>query len=285
MWLGSLVLDALKYVLVDLDKAYSNQLWQAFSQLFSSPVAVLDDPWVQWFSRLSANIALSALPVLIAYHAVRRTVESLDGTEVMPAGVLVRRSVTAGAVLTGVTLYGWFSGTIADYLTQLLGAVPLNMEIIHAFFGLDEHTSTLAALSIAGVFLIGSALVVIQRAILNAEFMVLMIIGAFQALTLVGEDRPVSWQLWKREVVAICITPVLQLLLIFFFTIGLAGLDPSSFSRWLQAFALLYLLWNTPRWARQFTYAAGGSGGIGGSAAGVVTGATRLVVMRRILGR
>jgi hypothetical protein len=281
VWLGGVVLDALKYVVLDLDRTFTNDLWTLFSDLFGSPVAVLSDPWVQWFIKLSVSIGVAALPVVIAYHGVRRTLDTLDGTEVMPAGVLVRRSLTAGAVLTGVALYGWFAATLADYLRDLLGALPLNIALIHAFFFVDEHTSKLAALCIFLMFLIGAGLVVVQRAILSAEFTVLMIIGAFLALGRVADDRPAPWLLWKREVVACCITPVLQLLLIYLCMIRLGGIgDPASFARWLQAFAMLYLLWNTPRWARQFTYAVGGGGGVGGMAAGVTAGVTRLVMMR-----
>jgi hypothetical protein len=258
--------------------------------LFSSPLAALEDPWIQFFVKLTMTIAVACLPVLITYQAVRRMLESLDGTNATPPEVLVRRSLNAGVAVTGVALFGWLAGTFADYARELLGAMPVKFSFLETFFIGPNATSGLAGLLLMMVFLIGAGLVVIQRAILGAEFAVLMIIGAFLGLQKVGEDRPHGWQLWKREVVAVCITPVLQLLLIYLFAIRVMGqAHPDPFTgaanidlgSWVDAFAMLYLLWNMPRWARQFTY----STGVGHTLAGGVAGVTRLAVFRMMLKR
>jgi hypothetical protein len=268
------------FVLNDLRGQVATNLWTTFSHLFSSPVAILQDPWVQFLISLAMAIALGCLPVLITYQASRRVLESADGQELLPPGVLVRRSVVAGLAVTGIAMYGWFAGTLADYLRDVLGATPLQTSFLELFFLSRDPTAGLAGLLLILTFLIGAALVVIQRIILSAEFTVLMIIGPFLALQKVAEDRPAGWQLWKREVVAVCIAPVLQLLILFLFMLRLgAGGAAGGFTRWFEAFGLLYLLWHMPRWARQFTYSAG----VGSAAAGLATGAGRLAVMQVML--
>lgn len=254
-------------------------MWTLFSRLFSSPIAILEDHWVQLLIRLAMATALGCLPVLITYQAVRRLIESADGQEMLPPGVLVRRSLSAGVAVTGVALYGWFAGSLADYLRELLGAVPLEVSFLEMFFLSRDPTSGLAGLLFILTFLTGAGLVIIQRIILAAEFTVLMIIGAFLALQKVSEDRPAGWQLWKREVTAVCITPVLQLLLVFLFMLRLGAGGAGGFTRWFEAFGMLYLLWHMPRWARQFTYSAG----VGDAIAGAAAGAGRLAVMQVML--
>ena len=278
-WLGQRVLEAMKFIADDLARSYADDLWTSFSTLFSSPVAVLQDPWIEFFIKLAVTIAMGCLPVLITYQAVRRMLESMDGSSTIPPEVLVRRSLVAGVAVTGVALYGWFAGTVADHLRELLGALPLQISFLEIFFLGNDPTSGLAGLLLLLIFLVSAALVVVQRAILSAEFSMLMIIGAFLALQKLSDDNPQAWQLWKREVVAICITPVLQLLLIFLVALRLGAGHASELGKWLEGFAMLYLLWNMPRWARQFTY----STGMGHAVAGAAAGATRMAVISMML--
>lgn len=279
-WLGQRILDALVFIATDLKGAYGQALWNGFSKLFSSPIAVLEDRWVRFLIEMAMTIAIGALPVLITYHAVRRVLESLDGQSTTPPEVLVRRSLQAGAALTGVALYGWFAGTLADHAREVLGALPFKVSFLEVYFIPIDMSSGLAGLLLALVFLCCAGVVVIQRAILAAEFTVLMVVGAFLALQKIGDESPQGWQLWKREVTAISLTPVLQLLTIYLFAIRLKGVGATlTLAHWLEAFAMLYLLWNTPRWARQFTY----STGMGHTSAGAGAAAARLVAIRWML--
>jgi hypothetical protein len=278
-WLGQRILEALKFIAQDLQGAFAQTLWTSFTKLYFSPVVALEDPTVQFLIRLAMTIALGCLPVLITYQAMRRVLESMDGTSVTPPEVLVRRSLNAGIALTGIALYGWFASTLADYGRELLGALPYNLSFLETFFFSDDPKATLAVWCLALVFLVCAGLVLVQRAILGAEFAVLMIIGAFLALQKVADDSPQGWQVWKREVTAICLTPVLQLLLLYLFAQRMSDGTTASLGRWLEAFAMLYLLWNTPRWARQFTY----STGVGHTVAGAGSAATRLVAIRMML--
>lgn len=281
-WLGQRILDALIFITEDLKGAYASTLWTLFSKLFTSPIAVLEDQWIQFLIKMAMTIALGCLPVLIAYQAVRRVLESVDGQAFTPPEVLVRRSMQAGAALTGVALYGWFAGTLANLARDVLGALPLQVSFLETFFLGTDQTSGLAGVLMALVFLSCAGVVLIQRAILAAEFTILMIVGAFLALQKVGDDNPQGWQLWKREVTAICLTPVLQLLTVYLFAIRMKGAGTSlTLTQWLEAFAMLYLLWNTPRWARQFTY----STGVGHTVAGAGAGAVRLVAIRAMMKR
>lgn len=266
-------------MLNDVRGQVATNVWGAFSTLFSSPIAVFQDPWIQFLVQLAVSVALGCLPVVITYQAVRRLLDSVDGAEMLPAGVLVRRSLSAGVAVTGVALYGWFAGTLADYFRELLGSMPLQISHLEIFFLSRDPTTGFVGLVMILTFLIGAALVVIQRIILAAEFTALMIVGAFLALQKVSEDRPAGWQLWKREVTAICVTPVMQLLLVFLFVLRLAQATTGGFTQWLEAFGMLYLVWHVPRWARQFTYSAG----VGSGIASVAAGAGRLAVMQMMI--
>lgn len=278
-WLGQRILDALKFIAKDLSGAFAADLWDAFSTLFSSPIAVLRDPWIEMLIKLAVSIAIGCLPVLITYQAVRRMLDTLDGTSVTPPEVLIRRSLGAGVAVTGVALYGWFAGTLADKLRDVLGALPFDVSFLETFFLSSDPTSGLAGYLLLLVFLGCAGLVVIQRAILAAEFSVLMIIGAILALQKISSDNPQAWQVWKREVIALCITPVLQLLLLYLVAMRLGVRKPTELVKWLEGLAMLYLLWNMPRWARQFTY----STGVGHAVAGAAAGASRLAVIRLLL--
>lgn len=266
----------LRFVLADLTGEYSNQLWALFAQLFSSPVAVLNDPTVQRLQQIAAMIALGALPAIVAWAALKRMFETMDGTCTTPPEMLIRRCITAGVTVTALSTFAWYAGTLGNYLRDVLAAFGVDISMLGLYFG--TFGGGIAAGLLLLVFLIVTGIVILQRAVLTMEFTLLVICGAFMALTLATEENAQPWQVWKREIIAICVTPVLQLLVLLLFARRIAGVDPASVQRWIDSFALLYVLWNTPRWARQFTYKTG----VGTNLAGAAGGIARLSIIRRL---
>jgi hypothetical protein len=276
-WVEEKINSVLQFILADMAGTYSDELWRAFAGLFGSPLPILHDPTVSSLRAIAVSIALGALPAVIAWVALKQTLETMDGSSVTPPAVLIRRCLTAGVTVTAISLVAWYGGTFADYLRDVLGAYGLGISFLELLFKVFHGDLTLILLTL--VFLLGVGAVILQRAVLGMEFTLLLIIGAFLGLTRVTDDNPLPWQVWKREMFAICLTPLLQLLILLLFARRLAGVDAASFGRWLDSFALLYLLWHMPRWTRQFTYFTG----IGGTVGGLGLEVGRIALMRHLI--
>lgn len=276
-WVEQKIQSVLQFILADMAGKYSDELWKAFSKLFGSPLPVLNDPTVTSLRSIAVSIALGALPAIIAWVSLKRTLEAMEGSSVTPPEVLVRRCFTAAVTVTAISLVAWYAGTFADHIRDILGTYGLGISFLDLLFKVFTDDLTLILLMI--VFLLGVGMVILQRAVLGMEFTLLLIIGAFLGLTRVTDDNPMPWQVWKREMFAILITPLLQLLILLLFARRLSGVDAASFGRWLDSFALLYLLWHMPRWARQFTYFTG----IGSTIGGLGMEVGRMAIMRHLI--
>lgn len=274
-WIKRSIYGAVTFLIEDMNGTYSNELWEWFSHLFGTPIAVLTHPTVRTLNGVALTIALTALAAAVAWKALRFIFETMDGTVSNTPQQLARRIFTAALAATSITLYVWYAATLADYLREVVAAFGIDVSLLLLFFETIQN-GPLLVLILLLIFLIGAGVVTLQRAIYTVEFMLLIIVGPFLAISLLNEDNPMPWQLWKREVLAICMTPVLQFLVLTICIRTLTGTDPASLGRWVQGFALIYLLWNMPRWARQFTY----STGVGGALAGATGSMTRFAVMR-----
>lgn len=276
-WFAEKVRGVLEFIIKDMAGSYSNELWQHFARLFGSPIAFIADPTLSRLQEIATIIALSALPGLLAFAVVRRLLTSWYGeNREAPEALIVRAGVACVSVM-GVSLYAWFMGTFADYLVDILGAYGLDISFLQLYF--SHSGGGLTPLLLTLLFLIIAAVVAIQRAILGLEFGLLLILGRFIALKRFSDEGSEAWQTWKREIIACIITPVLQLLVLLIFARRMSGVDPASLGRWIESSALFYLLWNMPRWARQFSHTTG----TGHSLAGAATGASRFVVMRTMM--
>lgn len=267
------------YVVEMLAGEWSNQAWQWFSVLFSPPVAVLSDPLVQRLVTVSTGLVLGFLPVAVGWTALRETLARMDGTSTSPPEALIRRAVVTGMAVTGTTVLAWGLVTFAEQTRVVIGAVGLNINLLHQFFQLPTNpASTLLFLMLA--FLIGGLLLVIQRAVITAEFTLLLAMGPVMAAGLIRESGSSTWTVWVRELISLLITPLIQMLvmLVFLTRWGNAGGVLQVGDR-VAALAFLYVLWKTPGWARQMVYAGTGAGAAVGGAVAV----TRLVVMRQLM--
>lgn len=280
-WVQQTAYSVLTFILLQVTGEWSNLLWDWFSRAFSAPVAVIDDPLVKQFSAVTIGIALGLLPVVLAWIAFREMLQRLDGTGTVPPEALVRRALIAGAAVTGTATVAWWLVTLADHARSVLTALGMEVNLFKAFFRLPVDPAFTMALLTLG-FLIGVLLIVAQRLVVAAEFTVLLMLGPIMAVGLVREGGNTTWTAWMREITSLLLTPLVQLLLLVIFARRWAAapglLDVGDR---IAALAFLYLLWNTPRWARQLVYSVGTAGAVAGAGANVA----RFMVMQQIARR
>jgi hypothetical protein len=278
-WVQQTAWGIVLYVLKMLAGEWSNQAWDWFSGFFSAPVIVLDDPLVVRLVRIAVGVALGFLPVAVAWMAARESFARLDGAGTIPPELLIRRALTAGVAVTATSTAAWFMTTLAEGARGVLAAVGLDIDLLHQYFTAPEELKlTLIILALA--FVIGTVILVVQRYVVAAEFSALLVMGPLMAAGLLRDDGRTAWNIWLREVTSLLATPLIQLLvtLLFVRKFAGAGAAPDILAR-LASLAYLYVLYNTPRWARQLVYSVGAGDALLGSAANV----GRMVVMRQLL--
>jgi hypothetical protein len=278
-WVQQTVWEIVLYVLKMLAGEWSNQAWDWFSGFFSAPVIVLDDPLVVRLVHVAVGVTLGFLPVAVAWMATRETVARLDGAGTIPPELLIRRAMTAGVAVTATSAAAWFMTTLAEGARSILAAVGLDINLLQQFFAApDELKVTLILLAL--VFVIGTVILVLQRYVIAAEFSVLLVMGPLMAAGLLRDDGRTAWNIWLREMTALLATPLIQLLVTLLFVRKFAGGNaPPDIAARLASLAYLWVLYNTPRWARQMVYSVGTGDALVSSAANV----GRMLVMRQLM--
>lgn len=278
-WVQQTAYGVFVFVVRRLTFEWSDLAWDRFSQFFSAPVAVLTDPLVAQFSQVSVGIALGVLPVAITWISLKEMLLRLDGASTTPPEALIRRAMLAGMAVTGTSTVAWFMVETAELMRGVITAAGLEINLLKQFFQMPlEPISTVLFLSL--VFLIGSLILTFQRIVIAAEFTLLLILGPFMGVGLLKEGGSTAWSLWLKEITSLLLTPLIQMLVLQIFIRKWVGANPLvEVSDRLAAIGFLYVLYNTPRWARQLVYNAGAGGAVVGTAGSV----TRMAVMRQIV--
>lgn len=278
-WVQKTAWGIVMYMLDAAMKEGSNYAWDWFSQLFAAPVSIVDDPLVQTLTQVAVGLVLGFLPVAITWMVIKETAARLDGSSTTPPEALIRRTIITGIAVTGTSLAAWFMLTLAELARGIMGAVGVDLNPLKPFFE-PAPDWTLVVLVLALLFLVGGIVLVIQRAIVTAELTVLLVIGPLMAAGLIREGGATTWNVWLRELTSLLVTGLIQMLVVLIFVRRFAGgnMAPTVFAR-LSALAFLWVLWNTPRWARHLVYSVGA----GNSVVGSMVGLTRMAVMRQML--
>ena len=277
-WVQKTAWGIVVYVFQSLTGEASNVIWQWFSRLFSAPVAVLSDPLVLRLTQIIVGLVLGLLPVLIGGTILKEMLHRMDGTSVTPPESLVRRGLVTGVAVTATSLVAWYMTTLAELARGVLAGVGLDINLLQQFImSPTDLKITIQLLNL--LFIIGAVVVTVQRLVVAAEFTVMIVIGPVMAAGLMREGGNSSWNIWLRELTSLLITPVLQLLVTLLFVRKWAGSGtPPDVGDRLVALALLWVLWNTPRWARQMVYSSGA-----GSMVGAAANAGRMVIVQQLI--
>ncbi|HYF76771.1 MAG TPA: conjugal transfer protein TrbL family protein [Symbiobacteriaceae bacterium] len=289
-WVQQTAWNIFTYMLDSAAKDLSNQVWIWFSQLFTVPLTVLDDPTVAAVVNVLTGLVLGFVPVAVAWIVLKETASRLDGTSTTPPEALVRRAMMAGLAITATSLVARYMLTLSSYARELVAGFGVDINVLHALFRPAPDTG-LVVIILLLAFLVGGIVLLIQRAVITAETTVLLAIGPIMAAGLLREGGGTTWNIWLRELTSLLVTGLIQMLVTMLFLrkfaggdsgLGMGPLDdPAIFPDLLHrmaALGYLWVLWNTPRWARQLVYSVGAGGAVVGGAVSM----TRLVVMRQI---
>jgi hypothetical protein len=284
--LAQILLAALKGVLQGWNHELVQELWTEFAGILFNPLPLLTDPLVTRLQEVFMAVALGALPGVIGYQALRRIGEASLGASTVSASTIVRRAVTATITVTGISLFSYVASTLMKLAVDTITSLPSQVTVINMLFDLTSTEGKITASFFFMVFLGAIGCLIVQRFVFQAEFTILLVVGLWIGVHRATTDESHPWQVWKREFVAILLTTVLQVLTLWLFAERLGNLSEEmkqtflqTLSRWFQSGALVYLLWNTPRWARQFTYSVGTAH----SVAGVAVSAGRLAMVKYMM--
>ena len=284
-------MQAVANIFVFVLQYITNRMWEDFSKqlllwaktAFFNPLPIVQNPAVQLVQAASTGVALAALTALIVVYATKAKVDSVDGTA-PPASALAKNALWAGIAVAGINLIATVMGQMSsDAITDLL-----RMDVSQLF----SQAFAAAPLQVAGAnwmltqgllglgVVIGGIAVTIQKMIMIGEFMVLLVIGPLAAVSILNGGR--GWSLWWREALALTMTPVLQVLLVWLFVLQFisGGNDPTGLGSRFMAFGLLWLLLRMPRWTRAWVYQAGAGGGGGGMGRYAVLALARRLITR-----
>jgi hypothetical protein len=279
-WLQQSVWGALLYVFEKGTHDLSSEIWTFFSGFFAFPVAVVDYPLIQRLIQFAVVISLAYLPAAIGVQVLKQIFDRADGSARSAPEELVRRIMVTGLAVTGTSTVAWFMLTLSNLVREALTGIASHTNILSIFFITQMNGLTLVMLFLQILFVIGAIVLMIQRAILTAELTVLLVTGPIMAAGLIREGGGATWNVWVRELTSILVTPLIQFLVTILFINVL--LDPTGdLTIWQQVagLAYLYVLFNTPRWARQMVYQTGtGSALVGGAVQ-----AGRMVVLRKLV--
>lgn len=279
-WLQETMWEAILFMARRWTHEMSADVWSFFGHFFAFPVAVVDYPLIQHLVRLAVVIALACLPVAIGVQVLKQIFDRADGSARTAPEELVRRIIVTGLAVTGTSTLAWFMVTLSGLVRDALTHIVANIDILSIFFASSFNGLTLTMLLLAILFVIGAIVLLIQRAILTAELTVLLVVGPIMAAGLIREGGGVTWGVWVRELTSVLVTPLLQYLITILFINVL--LDPTgdlTIAQQVAGLAYLYVLFNTPRWARQMVYQTGAGGALIGGA----VQAGRMVVLRKIM--
>ncbi|MFZ5823449.1 MAG: conjugal transfer protein TrbL family protein [Bacillota bacterium] len=260
-WVLDTAYSILLHIIKKMTGEWSNQAWTWFSSLFSPPLAVLEDPVVVTLTQVAVAAAIGFLPAVVAWKALHETFARMDGAATMAPETLVRRTIITGAAVTGTSLVAWFIGTLAEHARNLLAAVGIDINLFEAFFFVPPAGPTTAVI-LTLVFLVGAIILSIQRVVIMAEFTVLICVGPLMAAGLMREGSGTTWAVWVREVVSLVLTPIIQMLVLLLFIRKYGGAGPMDMMARAASLGFLWVLWNTPRWARQMVYQVGAGGAV-----------------------
>lgn len=277
-WVQDTAYGIVMFVLEQITSQWANQAWVWFSTFFAPPLAVLTDPAVQLLMQVAVAAALGFLPVVVAWTALSGTLARMDGASSMAPETIVRRTIVTGMAVTGTSLAAWFIGTLADHAREVLGAIGLDIDLIKDFFLFPMGAPTTVVM-ITLVFIVGGIILSIQRVVITAEFTVLICVGPLLALGLMRERGSSTWEIWLREVTSLLITPIIQMLVLLLFLRKYGGGGPLEMMDRVASLGFLWVLWNTPRWARQMIYQVGA----GGMVVNAAMEASRFAVMRKMM--
>lgn len=278
-WVQETVWGIFKFVLAQATGDLSSEIWKLFSSFFVFPVAVTGAPIVQRLIRFSVVISLAYLPAALGVQVLKQIFDRMDGSARSAPEELIRRVIVTGVAITGTSTVAWFMLVLADLVRQALASIELRVNLLAMFFG-DPQGFTLVMLFLQILFVVGAIVLIVQRAVLTAEFTILLITGPIMAAGLIRENGQGLWGVWIRELTSVLVTPLIQFLTTILFIYVFLDVD-GALSIWQQAggLAYLYVLFNTPRWARQLVYQTGsGSAIVGGTA-----NAARMVVLRKLI--
>lgn len=277
-WVQRMAWEIILYVFHKMVEEWGSQAWHLFSNwFFGVPLPVLDDPLVVRLVQVAIGLVLGFLPVAIGWMVFRETVARMDGAGTMPPETLVRRAIVTGAAVTGTSTAAWVMVKLAERSREVVASLGVSLNLFQNYFEVPQQlTWTVGVLGL--VFLVGVIVLVIQRVVVEAEFTVLLIIGPVMAAGLLKEGGQNAFGIWLREMIALLLTPLIQMLTSYLFIHKWAATKPEFFDR-LAALGFLYVLWNTPRWARQMVYSVGA----GDAVVGAGVGAARMVIMRQMI--
>jgi|GEM_PF-3361415 len=278
-WVQQTSYGIVGYIWRGLTSEWSDVIWRWFSKLFGSPVAVIEDLTAQRLIQLTVAMVLAGLPVLIGWYVLKETLSRMDGTSTAPPEALIRRVMVTGVAVTGTSLMAWFLATLADRLRELLAGFGLQISLIQDYF-FAPGSVTASAVMLTLIFLICALILTVQRWVLAAELTVLTVIGPIMAAGLIRDGHSTTFNVWMREVVAVLLTPLIQMVVrqLFLRQFG-SNNGILEIGDRLASLAYLYVIWNSPRWARQMVYNVG-AGDTVASAAGA---AGRMAVARLLM--
>ncbi|MFZ5823400.1 MAG: conjugal transfer protein TrbL family protein [Bacillota bacterium] len=260
-WVKDAAYGILTFIVERFTIQWADQAWIWFSNLFAPPLAVLHDPVVVTLTQVAVAAAMGFLPAAVAWTAAREMIARMDGAATMAPETVVRRAIITGVAVTGTSLVAWFIGTLADHARNLLAAVGLDINPFEAFFFVPGGAPTTSVM-LTLVFLVGAITLSIQRVVIAAEFTVLICVGPLMAAGLMREGSGTTWAVWVREVVSLVLTPIIQMLVLLLFIRKYGGAGPMDMMARAASLGFLWVLWNTPRWARQMVYQVGAGGAV-----------------------
>jgi hypothetical protein len=278
-WVQETVWGIFKFVLSQATGDLSAEIWTIFSSFFAFPVAVTESSIVQRLVRLAVVVSLAYLPAALGVQVLKQIFDRMDGSARSAPEELVRRVILTGVAVTGTSTVAWFMIVLADLVRQALAGIDLPVNLLAMFFG-NPGGFTLVMLFLSILFVAGAIVLVVQRAVLTAELTILLITGPIMAAGLIRENGQGLWGVWVREMTSVLVTPLIQFLTTILF-IHVFLDTGGQLTIWQQAggLAYLYVLFNTPRWARQLVYQTGtGSALVGGTA-----NAARMMVLRKLI--
>lgn len=271
-------LAAVSWVFKGLTQEWGNALWDWFSKLFMSPTAVINDPDVLRLNGILAALSTTLMVAMIVAMSLRYQMERAVGDSQVAPEVLVKRCMLAGLAVSGAPTIAWAGGYMADEMVIALGGLGIDFNLLKTYFVLPGSPG-FGLIILSLIFLAGAACLLVQRFIMDAEFTLLMAVGPLMGVSLLRNEQDGAWQSWLREVASILLTPVLQLLVSWFFIKKFASASATDPKNFFLSFGYLFVMFRMPRWARSWMYSAGGGDALvaGGQAVG------RMVSMRTML--
>jgi hypothetical protein len=256
-YIDNAVLKAITWVVKGITSEWGKALWEWFSKLFLAPTAVINDPDVLKINLLLVAVAISVMPVMIVGAVLRYKLDLMAGENTTPPETLVKRCLLAGMAIMGTPTIAWAGGYMADSMVEAIGKLSVDLNLLETFFVIPGSPG-LGILLLGLIFLVGGAILMVQRFFMVGEFTLLMAAGPIMGISLLRNEHQGAFQTWLREVGSILLTPVLQLLITWFFVRTFAKAGPLNSADFFKSFAYLFLLYRMPRWARTWMYSAGG---------------------------